>query len=291
MTYPIRLKEITCSGNFLTFRPKNANYALLARQKLIHIFVFAIGLCIGSFLNVCIYRLPRNQSILHPPSHCPNCQNSLKWYDNIPLLSYSLLKGRCRNCQIPISARYPLVEILTGILFLLSFLHHPIGLSFLSFLLLLKNLVFISLLLPIFFIDLDKQIIPNSLSYMIIVTGLIFGGLTGSLLPNLVGAMIGGALFMTIRLLGSFFLKEEAMGMGDIKLATGIGAFLAWKVGLISFFISFLLGAVIVIILLLTHLKKKKDKIPFAPFLIGATLISLFLGDKLLYLYLNFIYY
>ncbi len=257
---------------------------------MIHFFIFIIGLCVGSFLNVCIYRLPRSQSILHPSSHCPNCQNWLKWYDNIPLLSYSLLKGRCRNCQAPISARYPLVEILAGILFLLSFLHHPISLSFSSFLLFLKDLIFISLLLPIFFIDLENQIIPNSLSYTIIAAGLIFSALTGSLLPNLIGAMIGGGLFLAIRLLGSFFLKEEAMGMGDIKLAAGIGAFLGWKIGLISFFISFLLGAVIVIILLLTHLKKRKDKIPFAPFLIGAALISLFLGDELLYFYLSCIY-
>jgi len=257
---------------------------------LIHLFIFIIGLCVGSFLNVCIYRLPRNQSILYPSSHCPNCQNSIKWYDNIPLLSYFLLKARCRNCHTPISARYPLVEILTGILFLLSFLGHPISLTFLSSLLFSKDLIFVSLLLPIFFIDLENQIIPNSLSYTIIVAGLILGGLTGSLLPNLIGAGIGGGLFLAIHLLGSFFLKEEAMGMGDIKLAAGIGAFLGWKIGLICFFISFLLGAVIVIILLLTHLKKRKDRIPFAPFLVGAALISLFLGDKLLYFYLNCIY-
>lgn len=258
---------------------------------MIHLFIFVIGLCVGSFLNVCIYRLPRNQSILYPSSRCPNCQNSIKWYDNIPLFSYFLLKARCRNCHSPISVQYPLVEILTGILFLLSFLAHPISLTFLSSLLFLKNLIFVSLLLPIFFIDLKNQIIPNSLSYTIIVTGLIFGGLTGSLLPNLMGAGIGGGLFLAIHLLGSFFLKEEAMGMGDIKLATGIGAFLGWKMGLICFFISFLLGAAIVIILLLTHLKKRKDKIPFAPFLVGAAFISLFLGEKLLYLYSSFIYY
>jgi len=110
-------------------------------------------------------------------------------------------------------------------------------------------------------------------------------------LPSLIGAVIGGGLFLAIRLLGSFFLKEEAMGMGDIKLATGIGAFLGWKIGLISFFISFFLGAAIVIILLLTHLKKRKDRIPFAPFLIAAAITSLFLGDKLLCFYLSCIYY
>ena len=275
----------------MTFPLKNGNYPLLARQKLIHLFIFIIGLCIGSFLNVCIYRLPRNQSILHPPSHCPKCQNWLKWYDNIPLLSYLLLKRKCRNCHTSISARYPLVEILTGILFLLSFIHYPISLSFSSFLLFLKDLIFISLLLPTFFIDLENQIIPNSLSYIIIAAGLILSGLTGSLLPSLIGAVIGGGLFLAIRLLGSFFLKEEAMGMGDIKLATGIGAFLGWKIGLISFFISFFLGAAIVIILLLTHLKKRKDRIPFAPFLIAAAITSLFLGDKLLCFYLSCIYY
>jgi len=258
---------------------------------LIYPFIFIIGLCIGSFLNVCIYRLPRGQSLLYPPSHCPYCQNLIKWYDNIPLVSYLFLRGRCRFCHTPISIRYPLVETFTGTLFLFALLSHPINFTSSFFLLLLKNLIFISLLLPIFFIDLENQIIPNSLSYGIIVTGLLLSGFTSSFFPSLIGAGIGGGLFLAIHLIGSFFLKEEAMGIGDIKLAAGIGAFLGWKVGLVCFFVSFLLGAIIATILLLTHLRKRKDRIPFAPFLVGAALISLFLGDKLLYFYSSFIYY
>ncbi len=280
---------------------------------MIYLFIFILGLCIGSFLNVCIWRLPRGQSLLRPASHCPNCQNPIKWYDNIPLLSYSLLKGKCRRCSSPISPRYPLVEALTGTLFLLSLLHYyPITFTLSSSLLLLRDLLFISFLIPIFFIDLENQIIPNPLSYGIIITGLIINIFIHSLkigtetifytnlfspengmhfyfpsfLSSLAGMAIGGGLFLAVYFLGSFFLKEESMGIGDIKLAAGIGVFLGWEGMLICFFLSFLLGAVIATTLLLTHLKKRRDKIPFAPFLVGAALISLFLGDKLLHLYL-----
>ena len=157
---------------------------------MIYPFIFIIGLCIGSFLNVCIYRLPRGQSLLYPPSHCPYCQNLIKWYDNIPLVSYLFLRGRCRFCHTPISIRYPLVETFTGTLFLFALLSHPINFTSSFFLLLLKNLIFISLLLPIFFIDLENQIIPNSLSYGIIVTGLLLSGFTSSFFPSLIGAGI-----------------------------------------------------------------------------------------------------
>ena len=261
---------------------------------MIYLFIFIIGLCIGSFLNVCIHRLPRGQSLLHPPSRCPDCQNLIKWYDNIPLLSYFLLKGRCRRCSSPISPRYPLVEALTGVLFLLSLLHYypitPVIFALSSSLLLLRDLLFISFLIPIFFIDLENQIIPNPLSYGIIITGLIISIFIHSFLSSLAGMAIGGGLFLAVYFLGSFFLKEESMGIGDIKLAAGIGVFLGWKGMLICFFLSFLIGATIAITLLLTHLKKRRDKIPFAPFLVGAALISLFLGDKLLHLYLAFLW-
>jgi len=124
-----------------------------------------------------------------------------------------------------------------------------------------------------------------------IVMGLLLSGLTGSLLFGAIGMGVGAGLFLLIHLLGFFLLKEEAMGMGDVKLAAGIGAFLGWRIGLICFFISFILGAVVATILLLAHLKKRKDRIPFAPFLVAAALVSLFLGEKLLYFYLSLVYY
>ncbi|MFQ6067530.1 MAG: prepilin peptidase [bacterium] len=255
-------------------------------------FIFILGLCIGSFLNVCIYRLPRGESLLHPPSHCPQCGNLIKWWDNIPLLSYLLLKGRCRYCSRCISFRYPLVEALTGIFFLFSFFYRGPGtFSFPTFLTFFKDLVFISFLIPVFFIDLDHRIVPNSLSYGVLVSGLLFSLLTGSFYSNLVGLGIGGGIFLTIRLLGALFLKVESMGMGDVKLAMGIGAFLGWREALVCFFLSFLLGAIVAIFLLLTRVKGRKDRIAFAPFLVAAALISLFWGEKFFSLYLTFVCY
>ena len=255
-------------------------------------FIFILGLCIGSFLNVCIYRLPRGESLLHPPSHCPQCGNLIKWWDNIPLLSYLLLKGRCRHCSSRISFRYPLVEALTGTFFLFSFFYRgPRTFSFPPFLFFLKDLVFISFLIPVFFIDLEHRIVPNSFSYGVLGSGLFFNVLSGSFYSGLVGLGIGGGIFLIIRLLGTLFLKVESMGMGDIKLAAGIGAFLGWRLTLVCFFLSFLLGAIVAIFLLLTRIKGRKDRIPFAPFLVAAALISLLWGEKLFSLYLTFVYY
>ena len=245
-------------------------------------FIFIIGLIAGSFLNVCIYRIPREKSLLYPPSHCPQCENPIKWFDNIPLVSYLLLKGKCRFCHHSISIRYPLVEAFTGILFSLSYFFHP-SLNILFF----KNLIFISFLIPIFFIDLEKKIIPNSLSYGLIISGIIFGILTRSFFSSLWGTGLASAIFLAIYLVGYLLLREEGIGMGDIKMAMGIGAFLGWKISLVAFFISFLFGAVVAILLLLTGLKKRKDKLPFAPFLTSGALISLFYGERLLHLYLT----
>ena len=255
-------------------------------------FIFILGLVIGSFLNVCIYRLPRGESLLHPPSHCPQCGKLIKWYDNIPLLSYLLLRGRCRHCSSGISFRYPLVEALTGIFFLFSFFRHSPGiLTFPLFLSFLKHLIFISFLIPVFFIDLKHRIVPNRLSYGVLICGLLLSLPTRSFFSSLVGLGIGGAIFLIIRFLGAFFLKVESMGMGDVKLAAGIGAFLGWRLTLVCFFLSFLLGAIVAIFLLLTRVKRRKDRIPFAPFLVAAALISLFWGEKFFSLYLMLVYY
>jgi len=249
-------------------------------------FIFIIGLAIGSFLNVCIYRLPRGESLIYPPSHCPECGSLIKWYDNIPLLSYLMLKGRCRNCSCLISPRYPLVEGLTGLFYLFAFLFHRINGS--SFILFFRDIIFISFLIPIFFIDLNDRIIPNSLSYSILILGLLFSLLTKSLLSTLLGMGIGAGLFLGIYLLGSFFLKEESLGVGDIKLAAGIGAFLGWKDALLCFFLSSILGGVVAGLLLLAHVKGRRERIPFAPFLVAGAFISIFFGEKLIHLYLTF---
>ena len=251
--------------------------------------ILVVGLALGSFLNVLIYRLPRGESIVHPPSHCPVCGEPIKWYDNVPLVSFLVLKGRCRSCTSPILWRYPLVEGLTASLFLFSFIsHQPYSLSVSIFF--LRDLIFIVFLIPIFFIDLEKEIIPNTLSYPLIIVGLPFALFSRSLSPSLVGIGLGAGLFFVIRIVSFFFFKQESMGFGDVKLAAGIGSFLGWSQALLSFFLSFLLGAVISVFLLALHIKGRKDRIPFAPFLVSASIISLYFGQELVRLYGSLLY-
>jgi len=254
---------------------------------LLSIFIFIIGLAIGSFLNVCIYRLPCEESLFYPPSHCPECGSSIRWFDNIPLISYLLLKGKCRSCKKPISFQYPSVEAVTGFLFLFAFLRYFLNSSIIPIFPLLKDLFLISFLIPIFFIDLKHQIIPNSLSYPLIISGVILSFLQRTLLSSAAGIGIGGGALFLIYFIGSHLLKEESMGMGDIKLSMGIGAFLGGEKTLLFLFLSFIIGGIFAAIFLLLHLKKKRERIPFAPFLTVSALISIFFGDKLIYLYLN----
>ncbi len=253
---------------------------------IISVFVLIIGLAVGSFLNVVIYRLPRDESLWHPPSHCPKCGIKIKWSDNIPLISFIFLKGKCRNCQGSISWRYPLVEALTGILLLICFLFHfPV--SFPSLLFFLKDILFIFILIPIFFIDLKEEIIPNQLSYSLIICGFILSFVTKDTLSSLIGIGLGAGIFLSIFALGSLWLKQTGMGIGDVKLAAGIGAFLGYKLALLCFFLSVILGGIIAIGLLLTHIKGRKDRIPFAPFLVVSALISLFWGENFVHFYFN----
>jgi len=253
------------------------------------IFVLIVGLAVGSFLNVCIYRLPRGESLWYPPSHCPKCGVFIKWYDNIPLISYFFLRGKCRNCQGFISWRYPLVESLTGALFLICFLFH-FPLSFSSLSVFFKDLLFVFILIPIFFIDIEKGIIPNRLSYSLIICGFLLSFIMKDSLSSLIGIGLGTGIFLAIFSLGSLWLKEAGMGIGDIKLAAGIGAFLGYREALLCFFLSLILGGIIATVLLLTRIKKRKDRIPFAPFLVASALISLFWGENLIRFYLNLIW-
>ncbi len=252
------------------------------------VFVLAIGLAVGSFLNVVIYRLPKGESLWHPPSRCPKCGSSIKWYDNIPLISYLFLKGKCRNCQNSISWRYPLVETLTGT-FLLIFFLFRFPVNFPSLLFFLKDILFIFILIPIFFIDLKKGIIPNSLSYSLIICGFILSFVTKDTFSSLIGIGLGAGIFLSIFALGSVWLKQAGMGIGDMKLAAGIGAFLGYELALLCFFLSVILGGIIATGLLLAHIKGREDRIPFAPFLVVAALISLFWGENLIHLYLNLV--
>jgi len=254
---------------------------------LIQIFFFLLGSAIGSFLNVCIHRIPREKSIVKPPSACPGCEKPIRFYDNIPILSYILLKGKCRDCGTKISIRYPLVELLTGIFFFI--LYRQFGFTFE----LLVFMIFLSLLIVISFIDLDFQIIPDILSIGGIVLGFILAIIRPffryleprfGILDSLYGIALGGGLLFAIAWLYQFFTKREGMGGGDIKLLGMIGAFCGWKGVVFSLVSGSVLGTIVGIPLILAKGQGTKYAIPFGPFLSLGAIIYVFKGDTLIHL-------
>ncbi len=255
---------------------------------LLKTFIFIFGSVVGSFLNVCIHRLPRNESIVYPPSHCVHCNNRLYWYDNIPFFSYLFLRGRCRFCRRVISPRYFLVEFLTALLWLLFFMTFGFGAKFI----LMAALG--SALIAATFIDFDFQIIPDSITAAGMIIGIagmsFFPAAIGeathqkAFLNSLLGALAGGVSIYLIGFLGTIAFKKEAMGGGDVKLMAMIGAFLGWKMVLLVFFIAPFFGAFVGTIL---KLKYKIETIPYGPYISLAAIIVIFWGDKILnYLFL-----
>lgn len=259
----------------------------------ISILIFALGLAIGSFLNVCIYRLPQGLSIRSPRrSFCPECQTTIRFYDNIPVLSYLFLKGRCRHCDSEISKIYPLIELMTAILFLLSLYRFGPTLA------LLHSCLFISLLIPIAWIDTRWYIIPN----VIILVGLITGAAVtllialthrtpGYLIEHLIGAVAGGASMALIAVVGTLLFRKKAMGGGDIKLMILIGLFLGgWPHLLIVIIASAFTGSIVGLSLI--ALGKKSgggSRIPYGPFLVIGALLDLFWGHQIWSWYLTLI--
>ena len=243
------------------------------------ILIFILGLIVGSFCNVCIYRIPRNESVIYPASHCPNCHTDILAKDNIPLLSYILLKGRCRNCGIKIFIQYPIVEFLTGLIYVIIYLIYGFSIQSLIYIILLSALIIIAL------IDLNKQIIPDVISLPGIVIGLILSFFVPyiSFINSVLGVLIGGGIIFIIGLAGSVIFKKEAMGGGDVKLAAMIGAFLGWKYTIITLFLGFFLGALVGIFLILSKIKSKEDVVPFGPFIALGSFITLLWGEKILF--------
>ena len=243
-----------------------------------YILIFILGLIVGSFCNVCIYRIPKNESIIYPASHCPKCRTTIKPVDNIPLLSYILLKGRCRNCGSKISIQYPVVELLTGIIYLIIYLIYGLSIQSLVYIILSSALIIIA------FIDLNEQIVPDVISLPGIGVGLILSFFVPylSFINSALGVVVGGGIILIIALVGSMIFKKEAMGGGDVKLAAMIGAFLGWRYTIISLFLGFFLGALIGIILIMTKIKKREDAIPFGPFIALGSLITLLWGEKII---------
>jgi leader peptidase (prepilin peptidase) / N-methyltransferase len=248
-------------------------------------FSIVLGAMIGSFLNVCICRLPNEESIVFPGSRCPQCRKPIRFYDNIPLLSYLLLRGKCRHCGAPISIQYPLVEGITGLSSLFLFIRFGPSLSYLVY------FAFVGALIAITVIDLYHQIIPDVISLPGIVVGLLASLIVPQItfLNSLIGVLLGGGSLFLVATVYHWLFKREGMGGGDVKLLAMIGAFLGWKAVILTIFLSSFIGSVTGIILILIKGKDFKYAIPFGPFLSAGAVISLFYGESLIrwYFYLN----
>lgn len=239
------------------------------------IFAFIFGVAIGSFINVCIYRIPAETSIVKPSSRCPSCGHPIRFYDNIPILSFLILRARCRDCGAKISWRYPLIELITGLMALLLFGKFGLSLVFLVF------FIFTAVLIVIAFIDLDHQIIPDILSLPGIPVFFLAAVFIVKLpwLEALIGLLIGGGVLLAIAYGYELITKREGMGGGDIKLLAMIGGFLGWKSLIFVLLFSSLTGAVVGIAAMVIKKQDTKYAIPFGPFLSMAAVAWIFWGD------------
>ncbi len=247
------------------------------------IYMFVVGLCIGSFLNVCIYRLPLQLSIVRPGSRCPRCKTPIAFYDNIPLISFLLLRGKCRNCKAPIGFRYPSVELLTGLLTVCVFaVFGPTAEGFVYFL-------FVTVLIAVTFIDIDHRIIPDRIS----LPGIPLFFLAAFFLPrltiidSLLGILAGGGSLYLVAAGYHLLTGKEGMGGGDIKLLAMIGAVVGWTGVLFTIFAGSLLGCIVGLLLMAKNRKGMKLAVPFGPFLSIGAVIFLFFGNSIIYWYLN----
>ncbi|HXL08802.1 MAG TPA: A24 family peptidase [Candidatus Bathyarchaeia archaeon] len=255
------------------------------------ILVFIFGAIVGSFLNVCIARIPKGASLVSPPSHCPNCKDPIRFYDNIPLVSYIFLLGRCRSCGEGISPRYFVVELLMASL--AAALNYEFGLSLAFFV----GFVFVAGLIVISFIDLDVRIVPDVISLPGIVAGLLFSvvaryvindpfELIPSPLNALIGVLVGGGFLLALAWGYEAFTGVEGMGGGDIKLLAMIGAFLGWTSIPFTLFFASLTGSVIGLGFMIGKGVGRRFGLPFAPFLCLGALLYLFFGNELIQFYL-----
>ena len=255
------------------------------------ILFFILGTIFGSFYNVVISRLPYGKSIVYPPSSCPVCHSRIRWYDNIPIVSYLILKGKCRNCDAKISLQYPAVEIITGII--MSSLWNRFGISLLG----LEYFVLLSLLLCAAVIDFktaldddfETGIIPDEISIGGLIIGLFFGFLGIGIVQALIGAVVGFLILFIPGFLYKVVAGKEGMGGGDIKLFAMIGSFLGYKPLFLILFLSSLIGAIIGLFFIYIF-KNKEYPIPFGPFIAVATAIYIYFGDKIVTYYMRMIY-
>lgn len=246
-----------------------------------YLIIFIYGLLIGSFLNVCIYRIPREESIIFPSSHCPSCETSLKVYDLVPLFSYIFQRGKCRYCMEKISLQYPIIEILNAVMYIVTYIKFGFTLEFFFY------AIIISILIVVTIVDLRNMIIPDILVILILISGALYKLISyilykssPELLNSLGGLVLAGGLFLII-----VIVSRGGMGGGDVTLIGSLGFILGIKFILLNIFLSFILGAIISIFLLVTKIKTRKDPIPFGPFIVLAFFITVFWGECIINLY------
>ncbi|MFH1190027.1 MAG: prepilin peptidase [Candidatus Omnitrophota bacterium] len=249
------------------------------------ILVFAFGAVVGSFLNVCIHRMPANKSIVFPASHCPKCGKRINWYDNIPLLSYVTLLGRCRSCRERISMRYPAVELLTAsvILALFTVFGGAANVKFYVY------SAFAGALITAAFIDIDINEIPDSISLGGLAAALALSAIFPSLFDtgfravafarSLAGALVGGVVIYSMGVFGKMLFRKEAMGGGDVKLMAMIGAMLGWKLALFTFFVAPVFGAAVGVFM---KIRDGRETIAYGPYLSIAAIIAVFFGNEIM---------
>jgi len=248
-------------------------------QSFVVLVCGVVGLMVGSFSNVCVYRIPRGESVAFPGSHCPICNHDIAWYDNIPLLSWLFLKGKCRRCSSSISVRYPLLEALMGISW--AWLAYHYGFSPV----LLQAIVLISLLWILTLIDLETGLLPNVLTLPGIVIGLLFAWWFGFVVDALIGAVAGYGAFWLVARAFLLLTGKEGMGYGDFKLLAMLGAFMGWQALPFIVFASSFVGAIVGIAYLKMAKKGRQTEIPFGPYLALAGMLWFLWGEQFLQWY------
>lgn len=256
---------------------------------LICVYVLAglFGLCVGSFLNVVIYRLPKEMSLAYPGSHCTTCDYKLRWYDNIPVFSWLLLGGKCRKCKEPISVRYTVVELANTALWLLS-----VALFWQSSpVYAVVSAVLSSVMICIFFIDLEYMLIYNRFILLLAAGGLVamFHDSYTTPTDHIIGAMVGGGVFALLYFGAIALLKKEAMGFADVKLAAAAGLLLGWQKLILAILIGSVVGSFVLVILNRLKKQDRDTEYPFGPFIVGGILVAMLVGEPILTWYVGLI--
>jgi leader peptidase (prepilin peptidase) / N-methyltransferase len=247
------------------------------------LFCGLFGAVIGSFLNVCIYRLPRGKSVVWPASACPGCERELAWFENIPVFAYLALGGRCRTCRVPISPRYPIIEAVTGILFAAAYWYYGPSL------LLVSRLIFVCALIVLFAIDLEHHLLPNLITLPGILVGFAFSLFTEpGWMSSLIGIVIGGGVLYAIAEVYYRVRHEEGLGMGDVKMLAMVGAFLGWKLTLVTLMMASFSGSIVGVTMIAMRRGSMKYALPFGTFLAMGAALAATIGPGVLDWYLRF---